>query len=87
MINVFNRKELTITFSMEQQAKVRNILSQNDIRYIVKTINRNSSSAFNDTRARTGTFGQNMKLSYEYIIYVHKNNYDKAKAIIYKALE
>jgi len=87
MINIFNRKELTTTFSMEKQSKVRSILSDNNIKYYIKTINRNSPSAFSDTRLRTGTFGQSMKLSYEYIIYVHKKDYDKAKAIISKELK
>lgn len=82
MITIFNRKELTTTFSMEQQAKVRNILSQNNIKYIVKTVNRTTSSVLGTTRSKTGTLGQNIKLSYEYIIYVHKNDYDKAKSII-----
>ena len=35
-------------------------------------------------RSRTGTFGQNMDLNYEYIIYVHKKDYEKATYVINK---
>lgn len=82
MLTIFNRKELTTTFSIQKQSKVRSILSSNNIKYYIKTVNRNSPSTFSDTRSRTGTFGQNMELAYQYIIYVHKKDYDKALAII-----
>ncbi len=80
MITFFNRKELISTFSMKQQSDIRDILSANNIDYSVKVINRNSPSVFADTRARTGTFGQNMDSAYEYIIYVHKKDYVNAKS-------
>ncbi len=82
MITIFNRKELIITYSMEQQAKTRDILSANKIDYELKVVNRNSPSVFSDTRARTGTFGQNMDIAYEYVFFVHKNDYDLAQAVI-----
>jgi hypothetical protein len=82
MITIFNRKELIVTFSMKQQAKVRDMLNTNKIEYILKTINRNGPSLFSNSRARFGTFGQNMDLAYEYIFYVHKDDYSKAQAIM-----
>jgi hypothetical protein len=82
MITILNRRELTITFSMEQLSKIKAALDSKQINYIVKTINRNSPSVFSDTRARNGSLGQNMNMTYEYIIYVHKNDYDYAQSIL-----
>lgn len=82
MITVFNRKELLVTLSMEVQAQARGKLEDRGIDYTIKTINRKSPSAFGDTRARTGTFGENLAMEYEYIIYVKKDDYDKALGAI-----
>jgi len=82
MITLFNRKELLATFSVKQQAEVRDRLAAAGIDYRVKTVNRNSPSPLSDTRARTGTLGQNMDLVYEYIIYVKRGDYEKALQFI-----
>jgi len=74
MITIFNRKELTITYSMEQQAKIRELLSAHKIDYYLKVVNRN--------RARTGSFGLNMAVAYEYIFFVQKKDYAWAQAIL-----
>ena len=84
MITMFNRQEFLITFDMKRQAEIRNILAQNNIEYIIKTVNRKSPSPFSaNTRDITGTFGENLKLEYEYVIYVKKSDYDKASAILH----
>jgi len=58
MITIFNRKEVYLTYSMSEQVKVRDILSQNNIDYYVKTVNRMAPSLFTSgRRSRTGTFG------------------------------
>lgn len=82
MIWIFNRKELVSTFSMTQQAEIRRALQKNHIKYMCKVINRNSASPFSSSRGRTGSLGQNMNSAYEYIIYVHRQNYEKAKRVI-----
>ena len=46
MITILNRKELCITFSMTEQANIREALSKNNIDYYIKTINRMSPSLF-----------------------------------------
>ena len=82
MITLFNRKELTITYQMEKQAKIRAALSQGGIDYRVKVVNRKSPSALSaGTRARTGSFGENPALSYEYIFYVKRSDYAAALAL------
>ncbi len=79
MITIFNRKELTIAFSMKRQSEIREILRVNNIDYHIKTINRKSPSVFSTgERARTGTYGENLELSCEYIIYVKKQDYEQA---------
>ncbi|MFI3175160.1 MAG: hypothetical protein R3Y53_08215 [Bacillota bacterium] len=83
MITIFNRKELTITFSMKIQSEVRETLQANHIEYSIKTINRKSPSPLSaGTRASTGTFGENLDLAYEYIIYVKKQDYEHASYLI-----
>lgn len=77
MITIFNRRELTITYSMERQANIRAVLSAHNIGYTVKVVGRGD-----DTRGRMGSFGENMALNCEYIIYVHKNDYEKAQSIL-----
>ena len=64
---------------MGDKTEVVKKLSRNKIRYQIKTINRNHN---NSTRSRLGTFGEEQELSYEYIIYVHKKDYENAKYIL-----
>lgn len=82
MINIFTRKELVVTYSMEQESAIRSCLAAEGIDYTIRTINRQSPSPFSDRRAMTGTFGQTMPLTYEYIFYVHKRDYEYALSVI-----
>lgn len=85
MITVFNRKELTVTFSMKEQAAIREALQGAGIDSLCKVINRTSPSAFEaGHRARNGTFGETPDLMYEYIIYVKRAEYEKARHVIGK---
>lgn len=83
MVNMFNRKELLITYSSEEQARVRNILADNGIDYYTKTMNRMSPSPFAaGMRARTGSFGIDHKAVYEYRIFVKKEDFERACYLI-----
>ena len=83
MLTIFKRQELIITYDLKRQSEIRDTLSQNGIKYYVKVINRKSPSPFTvGSRAKTGAFGEDLQLSYEYIIYVSKADYPKAKDII-----
>lgn len=83
MITVFNRKELTVTFDMNEQTRIRKVLSEEGIDYTVKTVNRLSSSPFSaGNRVRTGTYGQNTEVMIEYIIYVKRADYERALELI-----
>ena len=85
MITLFNRKELAVTFDMNEQARVRALLAEKGIDYIVKTVNRLSASPFSaGSRVRTGTYGQNTDMMIEYVIYVKRADYEKAEYLIQK---
>ena len=84
MINIFNRRELAITFSMKEQADIRETLSNNNIEYSINTINRKSPSPASAGSRTMGTFGENLDIEYEYIIYVKRNDYEEAKHLIGK---
>ena len=82
MLHILNRKELLVTFSLEEQARVRNLLHDHNIDYSVRSVNRNSASAFaSGSRSRTGSMGNLQMDMYAYFIYVHKMDYERAKAL------
>ena len=78
MINIFTRRELTVTYSIEQESAVRTRLAAEGIDYIIRTVNRQSPSPFAGRRPFTGTVGQAIPLAYEYIFYVHRRDYERA---------
>lgn len=78
MILLWNRKEIYNGFSIAEFNKLKDILSTNGIKYDFKTVNRSTASVFDVSRGRTGSMGENLKYSYEYYIYVNKDNYDEA---------
>ena len=82
MITIFTRRELPGIFDMKRQANVRDILSANGIKYVIKVTNRQNAAILGGSRARTGSYGINSNLSYEYKIYVHKKDYDNALRVI-----
>ena len=85
MITIFNRKELTVTFDLNEQSRVRTLLAGEGIEYSVKTVNRMSASPISaGSRSRTGTYGQNTDLMTEYIIYVKKADYERALYLVRK---
>lgn len=83
MIHIFNRKELLITWSMTELANIRDILASNNVEYTVKTNNLARTSPYSSgTRARTGSFGIRTDAMYQYVIYVKRSDYEKARFII-----
>lgn len=78
MIHLFNRQELLLTSSQEQQAKIRDILAANGIECYTKT----KSSVGGFGRSRTVMPGMRTEHLYQYYIYVKKDDYKKAKYLI-----
>lgn len=83
-MNILNRKELFITYDSNEQARVRNILADHKIDYSIKTIDRTSPSPISAGRRTSGVLGQDMNKMCEYIIYVHKSDYEQAAYLIRK---
>ncbi len=77
MLTIFNRRELCITYRTEEQYRVRDVLADNHIKYLVKTSARSGTC-----RGRGFSLGTDTKMNYCYKIYVHQNDYDKAKFLI-----
>lgn len=83
MIHVFNRKELMITYSMKEQSDIREILAAQKIDYVVKTMNRTGNAAAGrGIRTATDRAFTDSDSMYEYKIYVHKDDYEKAKGVL-----
>ena len=83
MITVLNRKELLITFSLSEQNRVCDILAANGIDYRIKTENPSARAHIGGSgRGRTGSFGIDHDASYQYYIYVHSKDYERAKHLI-----
>lgn len=76
-------EDIFTTYSMKEQAEVRELLAQNGIRYRVKTVNRLSPSPVDaGVRARMGSLGNDLSKSYEYIVIVHKDDVERARSIL-----
>jgi len=83
MITIFNRREVYATFSMDVQARVREILSANGIDYSFSVKNRMSPSPMAaGSRGRMGTAGQSMNVMYEYTFFVRKRDYEQASYLL-----
>ena len=85
MITIFNRKELIVTNDMKRQSQIRDILSADGIDYTISTKNIMGSQTGGSRRSTFGNTGLNQNYSYEYKIYVHKKDYDKALFLIRRA--
>ena len=80
MITIFNRRELLTTYDMAQQAQVRAALDAAGVAYKVRVVDRkNGQAMLAGSRARTGSFGENMARAYEYTIYVAKEDLERAQ--------
>ena len=80
MITIFNRRELLTTYDMAQQAQARAVLDAAGIPYKVRVVDRkNGQAMLAGSRARTGSFGENMAMAYEYTVYVAKEDLELAQ--------
>ena len=84
MITVFNRKELLCTFDMKRQAEVRDILWKFDISYEVRVSDR--ADVFVGGRM-TGESCPVPEHQTEYLIYVKKEDYDRAMFLVNRNTE
>lgn len=80
---IWNKKEVFVGNSLQRFNEVRYKLSSNGIKHEYKIVDSASPSYFGSSnRARMGTFDVNMDYTKTYYIYVHKNDYDNAQALL-----
>ena len=85
MITVLNRKSVYIGTNMQDFSRIRTLLSDNRIPYSQKTKNRMDQWTGHGTlRGRTGSLGQPSDTMYEYEVFVHQDDYEKAMHLIQK---
>lgn len=77
MITIFNRKELTATFSLEHQQEVREVLGVCGIEYNWKINNHTPARGISNR----GSTIQGVRPC-EYVIYVAKKDYEKALHVL-----
>lgn len=83
MIIIWNQKEVFLGDSLKRFNEICVLLSSKGIEYKSRIVDKNNSSLLGPSRrSRTGTFGENMSYSKTYYIYVHKNDYDNAIALL-----
>lgn len=79
MIPFWNRKELTMTLSLDRQTEIRSLLTKHGIDYLIKT--RYSRGSYSQRTFRPAHMPE---YSAEYYIYVRRSDYDNAKRLIRK---
>ncbi|NCA80162.1 MAG: hypothetical protein EOM76_08265 [Sphingobacteriia bacterium] len=80
---IWNRKEVFVGNSLQKFEETRFKLASNGLKYDYKVVDSTSPSYFgSSSRARTGTFGVKMDCTKTYYIYVHKNDYHNAQALL-----
>ncbi|MPW25248.1 hypothetical protein GC105_05530 [Alkalibaculum sp. M08DMB] len=80
---IWNRKEVFVGCSLQRFNEVCSTLSISGIKYKYNVVDSTTSSYFGSSnRARAGTFGINMEYTKTYYLYVHKNDYDNAQALL-----
>jgi len=82
MITRFNRREVTVTFDVTRLAKIREVLTVNGIDYKIKIFNRGGSGFGVGGRSRMGNFGIQVEYGREFAVYVKKEDFENAKALI-----
>lgn len=84
MIMFWNRREVYFGNSLQEFIQVREKLGANNIPHRYRFVNNHRIHPFNSRRASSITSGENREYSITYYIYVHKNDYEKAVAILQK---
>lgn len=79
---LWNRKEVYNGFSIKVFNEIKEILKSYGIKYTTRVVNRKNSNLFGPSRGYTGSFGEKTEFTYEYYLYVHKDDYEKAMRVI-----
>lgn len=75
------KRELFVTSSLNQRSKILDLLSNNKIKYYLKTED-NFGGGMYAQRRLTGSFGMDESVRFNYYIYVSRKNYSVAIALL-----
>lgn len=75
------KKELLVTYSMNNLSKVLDLLSQHKIKYYTRTKDNFGGRLYSERRF-TGDFGMDTSSRFIYYVYVSKKDYEKAEFIL-----
>ena len=78
-MNIFNRRELSLTWDFNERNRIEGRLAVDNIKYQTKHRRVGGSHGGN---LGWGGGPYNMTVSCEYHIYVHKDDYERAKHVI-----
>lgn len=85
MFTFFNSESLWIGTDMNRLSQIRSILDNNSIKYKYKVKNHLGQwNGRGTTRGTMGSLGNSTEQMYQYEIFVHKKEYEKAKYLISK---
>ena len=79
MIHIFNRKELFVTFSLEQRDLVAESLSQAGIDYLVKTRDNLAGPTLSLEGRRAADLFMDQRSRWKYTFYVKKADWEYAR--------
>ena len=83
MITVFNRRSLYFGNDINEVNFIREILEINSVKYYYKVKNRmNDFGNRGSVRSTIGSLGNDITKMYEYEIFVHKNDFQRAEKLI-----
>ena len=83
----FLKEEIYIGFLIEELAKVRDILNQENIKYTIKVTDSSGQWVGPGTvRGNMGSFGMNSNYEKQYSVFVNKKDAEHAKYLVHRAL-
>ena len=83
----FLKEEIYIGFLIEELAKVRDILNQENIKYTIKVTDPSGQWVGPGTvRGNFGSFGMNSNYEKQYSVFVNKKDAEHAKYLVHRAL-
>jgi len=82
--DMLNRKSVYIGHDMKQFSEIRNLLAEEGIDYKYKVKNQMGewSGEHGTIRSNMVMLGQDSSLDYEYEVFVHKDDYEKARRLV-----
>ena len=78
MITIFNRRQLAVTYALEEKIHICRVLAEQNIAYMVREVHRTAPRAITSERPRDGSFGKQAEMVTAYFIYVKRTDFTAA---------